>query len=309
MIFQKCAESYIEAHKAGWKNCKHAAQWSATLATYVYPIFGHLPVNDIDVALISNVLKPIWTTKTETASRLRGRVERILDWATVHNYRQGDNPARWRGHLDQLLPPRSRVQKVEHLAALPYAEIGQFMAELREQDSTSALSLEFLILTGTRTAEVIGATWSEIDLQAAVWTIPAERMKAQKEHRVPLSKPALAILKRLHKHRAGDYAFPGQKTGQPLSNMALLRLLERMGRPDLTVHGFRSTFRDWAAERTNFPREVAEQALAHSLPDKVEAAYRRGDLFDKRRQLMDAWARYCSQIEKQGAVISLSTGR
>jgi integrase len=308
MTFQQCAEAYIDAHKAGWQNAKHAAQWSSTLKTYAYPVFGALPVQAVDVALIAKVLEPIWKTKTETASRLRGRIERVLDWATVRGYRQGDNPARWRGHIDQLLPARSKVQKVQHHAALPYAEIGQFMADLREQDTTSALALEFLILTATRTAEVIGATWSEVDLDAAVWTIPAERMKAKKEHRIPLPKPVMTILKRLHKHRTGEFVFMGARPGKPLSNMAPLMLLERLGRSDLTVHGFRSTFRDWCAERTNFPREVAEHALAHSLPDKVEAAYRRGDLFEKRRRLMDAWARYCSAIEKTGNVVTLSAG-
>jgi integrase len=307
MTFRQCAEAYIEAHQAGWQNAKHAAQWSSTLKTYAYPVFGALPVQAVDVPLIAKVLEPIWKTKTETASRLRGRIERVLDWATVRGYRQGENPARWRGHLDQLLPARSRVQKVQHHAALSYAEVGQFMADLREQDSASALALEFLILTATRTAEVIGATWSEVDLDAVVWTIPAERMKAKKEHRVPLSKPALTILKRLYKHRAGEFVFMGAKPGRPLSNMALLMLLERMGRSDLAVHDFRSTFRDWAAERTNFPREVAEHALAHSLPDKVEAAYQRGDLFEKRRQMMDVWSRYSATVETRGSVLTFSS--
>jgi len=305
MTFRQCAEAYIEAHKAGWQNAKHAAQWSSTLKTYAYPVFGALPVQAVDVALIAKVLEPIWNTKTETASRLRGRIERVLDWATVRGYRQGDNPARWRGHLDQLLPARSRVHKVQHHAALPYAEVGQFMADLREQDTTSALALEFLILTATRTAEVIEATWTEIDLDAAVWTIPPERMKAKKEHRVPLSKPALAILKRLHKHRAGEFVFMGTKPGKPLSNVALLTLLERLGRSGLTVHGFRSTFRDWCAERTNFPREVAEHALAHSLADRVEAAYRRGDLFEKRRRLMVEWGKFCDRPITAGKVLPL----
>jgi integrase len=305
MTFRQCAEAYIEAHKAGWQNAKHAAQWSSTLKTYAYPVFGALPVQAVDVGLIAKVLEPIWKTKTETASRLRGRIERVLDWAAVRGYRQGDNPARWRGHLDQLLPARSRVQKVQHHAALPYAEIGQFMADLRKQESTSALALEFLILTATRTAEVIGATWSEVDLDAAVWTIPPERMKAKKEHRVPLSKQALTMLKRLYKHRAGEFVFMGAKPGKPLSNVALLKLVERLGRSDLTVHGFRSTFRDWCAERTNLPREVAEHALAHSLPDKVEAAYRRGDLFEKRRDLMGAWARYCALPMQTGHIVPI----
>jgi integrase len=307
LTFRQCAEAYIEAHKAGWQNAKHAAQWPSTLKTYAYPVFGGLPVQAVDVALIAKVLEPIWKAKTETASRLRGRIERVLDWATVRGYRQGDNPARWRGHIDQLLPARSRVQRVQHHAALPYAEIGQFMAALREQESTSALALEFLILTATRTAEVIGATWSEVDLDAALWTIPPERMKAKKEHRVPLSKQTLAILRRLHKHRAGEFVFMGARPGKPLSNMALLTLLERVGHADLTVHGFRSTFRDWAAERTNFPREVAEHALAHSLPDKVEAAYRRSDLFEKRCQMMEVWSRYCATIETRGSVLAFGS--
>jgi integrase len=308
MTFRQCAEAYIEANKSSWANAKHAAQWPATLGTYAYPIFGDFPVQSIDVALVTKALEPIWQTKTETASRLRGRIQTVLDWATARDFRQGDNPARWRGHLDKLLPPRSKVQKVEHHAALPYAEIGAFMAALREHESTSALALEFLILTAARTGEVIGAKWDEIDLGAALWTIPAERMKAKREHRVPLSKPALAILKRLHENRSGEIVFPGARAGKPLSNMALLMLLERMNRADLTVHGFRSTFRDWAAERTNFPREVAEHALAHSLPDKVEAAYRRGDLFDKRRKMMDAWARHCSQPAQSAEIVSMHSG-
>ena len=307
MTFRQCAEAYINAQKAGWSNAKHGAQWPATLATYAYPIFGDLPVQAIDVGLVTKALEPIWNTKTETASRLRGRIEAVLDWATVRGYRQGDNPARWRGHLDKILPQRAKVQKVQHHSALPYAEIGDFMTKLREQDSTSALALEFLILTAARTGEVIGAAWNEIDFAEALWTVPDERMKAKKEHRIPLSKPALAILQRLHAHRTGDYVFPGAKPNSPLSNMAMLKLLERMDLADLTVHGFRSTFRDWAAERTNFPREVAEHALAHSLPDKVEAAYRRSDLFEKRRQLLDAWARFCDQPAAAGKVVPIAS--
>jgi integrase len=294
MTFRQCAEAYIDAHRKSWKNDKHAVQWPTTLATYAYPIFGDLPVQSIDVALVTKALEPIWRDKTETASRVRGRIEAVLDWATVRGYRHGDNPARWRGHLDKLLPARAKVKRVEHHAALPYAEIGSFMAQLREQDGMSGLALQFLILTATRTSEVLNATWPEIDLGAALWTVPADRMKAGREHRVPLSKPALALLRELNVHRS-DLVFPSAKPSRPLSNMAMLKLLERMGRPNLTVHGFRSTFRDWAAERTNFPREVAEHALAHSLPDKVEAAYRRGDLFEKRRSLMEAWARHCWQ--------------
>jgi integrase len=305
MTFRQCAEAYIAAHRASWKNDKHAAQWPSTLTTYAYPVFGELPVHKVDVEHVLKAVEPIWHTKTETASRLRQRIEAVLDWATARRHRQGDNPARWRGHLDQVLPARAKVQKVRHHAALPYAEIGGFMAKLREQEGMAASALEFLMLTATRTGEVVGAAWEEFDLDAAVWMIPPDRMKAGKEHRVPLSKPALAILKRLKKSQSGKFVFPGGKAGKPLSNMALLALLERMDRADLTVHGFRSTFRDWAAERTNFPREVAEHALAHSLKDKVEAAYRRGDLFEKRRRLMDEWAKFCAQPSPAGKVLPL----
>jgi integrase len=305
MTFRQCAEAYIDAHKASWKNEKHAAQWPSTLETYAYPVIGNLSVQSVDVALIRKILDPIWNQKTETASRLRGRIETVLDWATVAGYSKGDNPARWRGHLDKMLPGRAKVQKVQHHAALPYSQVGAFMAALREQDSTAAAALEFAVLTAARTGEVIGATWNEIDLDAGVWTIPAERMKAKKEHRVPLPRPALALLKRLHKARSGRYVFPGLKSDAALSNMAMLQVLRRMGRADLTVHGFRSTFRDWAAEQTNFPREVCEQSLAHSLPDKVEAAYRRGDLFEKRCKLMDAWASFCQRPEILGSVVSI----
>jgi integrase len=308
MTFRQCAEAYIDAHRKSWKNHKHAAQWPATLSTYVYPVFGGLPVHSIDVALVTKALEPIWRDKTETASRLRGRIEAVLDWAKARGYRRGDNPARWRGHLDKLLPARAKVQRVEHHAALPYAEIGPFMTQLREQAGMPALALQLLILTATRTSEVLNATWNEVDLNAATWTIPDSRMKARREHRVPLSKRAAALLRELNQRRSGDFIFPSAKPNRPLSNMAMLKLLQRMGRADLTVHGFRSTFRDWAAEQTNFPREVAEHALAHSLPDKVEAAYRRSDLFGKRRGLMDAWARFCSQTPPStGEVIAISS--
>jgi integrase len=252
-------------------------------------------VSGVDLGLVLKAVEPIWATKTETASRLRGRIEAVLDWATVRGYRQGDNPARWRGHLDSLLPQRAKVQKVEHHAALPYADLGAFMEALRKQEGVSALALEFLILTATRTSETIGARWDEFDLKAGLWIIPADRIKAGKEHRVPLSSRALAIAKQLSEIRTGEFVFPGRKRGRPLSNMSLLMLLKRMERDDITAHGFRSTFRDWAAERTHFPAEVAEMALAHAVSDKVEAAYRRGDMFLKRRQLMDAWANWCSK--------------
>jgi integrase len=235
------------------------------------------------------VLEPIWVPKTETASRVRGRIEAVLDWASVRGYRTGDNPARWRGHLETLLPQRSKVRRVVHHAALPYVEIAAFMQLLRQQECVSARALEFLILTATRTNETLGANWSEIDLKQALWTIPPDRIKAGKEHRVPLSPPAISLLSAAHQLRFSDYVFPGGKAGRPLSSMALLATLKRMGRSDLTGHGFRSTFRDWAAEQTNVGSEVAEMALAHIVGDKVEAAYRRGDLFSKRRELMERW--------------------
>jgi len=299
MTFKQCAQAYIKAHRAGWRNIKHAAQWEATLATYAEPIIGALPVQAIDTALVLRVLEPIWETKPETAGRLRGRIEVILDRAKVLKQRDGENPARWRGHLDKLLPARSRVRKVEHHAALPYNELPNFLTALREQEGIAARALEFTILTATRTGEILGATWAEIDLLDKTWTIPAERMKAGKEHRISLSGRALAIVEEMQPLRhAGDdsaFVFPGGKAGQPLSNMAFLMLLRRMKRNDLTAHGFRSTFRDWAAERTDFPSEVVEMALAHAVGNKVEAAYRRGDLFDKRRKVMDAWAAYCAR--------------
>ena len=305
ITFDACATSYIAAHKAGWRNSKHADQWRSTLDTYAMPVFGSLPVQDIDLTLVLKVLEPIWKTKTETASRLRGRIEAVLDWATVRGYRRGDNPARWRGHLDKVLPARSKVQKVIHHEALPYVEIGEFVAALRDQEGVAARALEFLILTATRTGEVIGARWDELDLGQRVWTVPPNRMKAGREHRVPLSTAAMALLETMKKQRRDEYVFPGFKQGKPLSNMAMLKLLERIGRSDLTAHGFRSTFRDWAAERTNFPREVAEMALAHTIGDKVEAAYRRGDLFEKRRDLMATWAGYCGEIPRSAHVIRI----
>jgi integrase len=294
MTFAACAESYIASHRAGWRNPKHAAQWPATLGTYVYPVFGLLPVQTVDVGLVMKAIEPIWVQKPETAGRVRGRIEAVLDWATARGYRQGENPARWRGHLENLLPKKSKVRRVEHHAALPYAEIGAFMAELRQQEGVAARALEFAILTAARTGEVIGAKWGEINLDARLWTVPAERMKTGNEHRVPLSDEVLAVLAEMRKIRLSDHVFPGGKAGRPISNMAMLMLLRRMGRGGLTAHGFRSSFRDWAAERTTFPAEVAEMALAHTVSDKVEAAYRRGDLFQKRRRLSDAWAKFCA---------------
>jgi len=295
VTFKTEAENYIEAHRAGWKNAKHADQWTNTLETYAYPFIGKQLVSEIDTALVMKCLQPIWSTKTETASRVRGRIESVLDYATALKHRTGDNPARWRGHLDHLLPKPTKVAKTEHHAALPYTEAGAFVKALRAQDGLSARALEFTILTATRTGEAIGARWDEIDLDASLWTVPAVRMKAAVLHRVPLSKAAVRILKGVRGLNA-EFVFPGLKEKQSLSNMAMLSLLQkRMGRKDLTVHGFRSTFRDWAAELSNFPNEVVEMALAHTIEDPTEAAYRRGDLFAKRAKLMEAWAEYLNR--------------
>lgn len=295
--FEQCAAAYIEAHRAGWKNEKHAAQWENTLTTYCGDVFGKLPVSSIDTSLVVKALQPIWTNKAETASRLRARIEKVLDWATVRGHRAGENPARWRGHLDKLLPALKKKQRVKHHAALPFGQVAKFIAELRRQEGHASRALEFTILTAARTNEVIGARWGEFDMKKCVWTIPAERMKSHRLHRVPLSAEATKLLSTIRpKHVAdADFVFPNQRTGKQLSNMAMLELLKRMGRNDLTVHGFRSTFRDWAAESTNYPREVCEMALAHIVSDQVEAAYRRGDLFEKRRQLMAHWAKHCAR--------------
>jgi integrase len=311
VTFTECAGSYIKAHRAGWRNDKHAAQWQSTLATYAEPTFGALPVQAIDTALVLKVVEPIWTTMPETAGRVRGRIEAVLDWATARGYRTGENPARWRGHLDKLLPARSKVRKVVHHAAMPYSELPSFLAELREQAGVAARALEFTILTAARTGEIIGATWDEINLADNVWIVPAERMKAGKEHRVPLCARALAILNEMSAGRdpSEQFVFPGGRRGRPLSNMGMAMTLRRMGRDNLTVHGFRSSFRDWAAERTTFPSEVVEMALAHAVGDKVEAAYRRGDLFDKRRRLMSAWAAHCANSKSAGEVVSLAQAR
>jgi integrase len=240
------------------------------------------------------VVEPLWTAKTETASRVRGRIEAVLDWATARGYRAGENPARWRGHVENLLPKKSKVARVEHHQALPYTQIGAFMAELRAQRGIAARALELVILTAARTNEVIGAAWDEINFAERVWTIPAARMKAGKPHRVALSDAAYTIIEAVHEVKHSQFVFPGAKSDRPLSNMTLLMLLRRMGHDELTVHGFRSSFADWAAERTTFPDEVRQMALAHTVSDKVEAAYRRGDLFEKRRQLGQAWAEFCS---------------
>lgn len=309
MTFDECRDAYIKAHAPSWRNAKHHQQWKNTLHAYCSRVFGKVPIQAVDVALVMKVLDPIWSTKPETASRLRGRIEAIVDWAKARGLRTGENPARWRGHLENLLPPRNKVRQVKHHAALPYFQISTYLEELRLQKGVAAKALEFLILTAGRTGEVIGARWDEIDLAAKIWTIPAPRMKAGREHRVPLSDAALAVLAGMQAARQNEFIFPGDRRAQ-LSNMAFLMLLRRTGRGGITAHGFRSTFRTWAAERANFPREVIEAALAHVIGNKVEAAYQRGDLFEKRRRLMAAWASFCEQrAESSASVVPLQPAK
>ena len=306
MTFDQCRDAFIAGHEAGWKNAKHRQQWMSTLETYASPVIGKLPVASIDMGLVLRVLEPIWTTKPETAGRLRGRVERILSWATTRGYRIGENPARWKGHLDQTLPAQNKVHHVEHHAALPYADVPAFLVELRAQSGAAAVALELTILTAARTGEVLGARWSEVDFDKAGWTVPADRMKSRREHRVPLSDAALVVLRRMQEVRRGDHVFPGQRADRPLSNMAMAMCLRRMGRDDVTVHGSRSSFRDWAAERTSYANHVVEMALAHTISSKVEAAYRRSDLYDARRQLMQDWERFCtSPLSRSADIVPL----
>jgi integrase len=293
--FNTAVSAYLESHGAAWKNVKHVKQWRNTLATYASPLLGALPVRDIDTGLVMRVLTPIWQAKPETGSRLRGRLEAVLGWASVHGYRAADNPARWKGHLQHLLPAKGKLRAVRHYAALPYAELPAFLAELRRQAGVAARCLEFLILTAARTSEVIKTAATEFDLAAKVWTIPKERMKSGREHRVPLTDRAIELLGTLPPD-------PGARVF-PLSHMAMLHLLRRMERTDITAHGFRSTFRDWAAETTAYPNHVVEQALAHAIGNAVEAAYRRGDLFDKRRKLMDEWVAYASSEPRAEATV------
>lgn len=293
VTFKKVADDYIAQNEAGWSNRKHGQQWSNTLGTYAYPLIGGLPVSLIDTHHITKILEPIWVTKNETARRVRGRIESVLDAARVKGLRTGENPARWKGHLDKLFPAASKVSSVKHHPALPYPHMGAFMERLRDRDGAAASGLEFLILTAARTGEVIGARWSEVDMQRARWVLPADRMKGRREHSVPLSEPALAVLHRLALIRSNEFVFPGRSGG--LSNMAFAALLKRMDYTQITAHGFRSTFRDWAAETTAHPSDVVEMALAHSIGNKAEAAYRRGDLFEKRRRLMGDWAGYCAR--------------
>jgi integrase len=299
ITFRTVAERYLAAHADAWRNPKHRAQWRSTLDTYAHPHVGDLPVGDVATEHVLAALEPIWRTKPETATRMRGRIESVLDYATSRAWRQGENPARWRGHLASLLPARGKIAPVEHHAALPWAEVGAFLIALRKQPGFAARALEFAILTAARSGEVLGARWGEVDLLAKVWTVPGRRMKAGREHRVPLSAPALTLLGAMAELRTTDSPdapiFPGAVPGRQLSIMAMTMVSRRMKRGDLTVHGFRSCFRDWVGETTNTPREVAEAALAHVLGDKTEAAYARGDLFEKRRRVMDDWATFCAR--------------
>jgi integrase len=306
ITFANAADAYIAAHETGWKNAKHAAQWRNTLAVDAYPVAGQLQVSDIDTEVVMRILRPIWSLKPETAGRLRGRIERILDWATVSGFREGQNPAQWQGHLENLLPAKSRIHSVRHHPAMPYQEIGGFILQLREQDGVAVQALEFLIYTAVRTSEVRGASWDEFDLDQGIWTIPGSRTKVGKEHRIPLAERPLNIVKGFQSNDAGNFVFPGGRAGKGLSDMAMLSVLRRLEIKQ-TVHGFRSSFRDWAADQTQFPREVAEQALAHTIGNKVEVAYLRSDLFEKRRHLMNLWATYLDT--PKGKVIAFNDRR
>ncbi len=304
ITFEDAARRYIAAKSPQWKNAKHSQQWTNTLEAYAFPVVGKLAAADVALPHVLKILEPIWTTKTETATRLRGRLESVLDWATVRGFRRGENPARWKGHLDKILPAPGKVTKVEHHGAVSVESVGAFIRDLRQRDGIAARALEFLILTAVRSGEIRGALWSEIDLPGRVWTIPAERMKAGREHRVPLSDEALRLLEALPRFAGNDLVFSSPR-GLVLSDMTMTAVMRRMGREEVP-HGFRSTFRDWAAERTNYPREVAEMALSHAIGNAVEAAYRRGDLFEKRAQMMQAWARFCDTITPAGNVVPIN---
>ncbi|MEJ0063319.1 MAG: integrase arm-type DNA-binding domain-containing protein [Alphaproteobacteria bacterium] len=309
ITFKDCAVAYIKAHEASWKNEKHAYQWTSTLEGYAYPVIGKMPVHEVNVEHVLAILKPIWKEKTETASRLRGRIESVLNWAYTMEYRRGENPAVWKGRLENLLSKPSKTKKIKHHDALHYDKVHVFMADLAAREEMAARALEMVIYTASRTGEVIGATWPEFDLDKGLWIIPGSRMKAGREHRVPLSGPAIAILRKLREgNPAGktlNWVFLSGRRNKPLSNMAMLALLKRMERTDITVHGFRSTFRDWAAEQTNYPSEIGEAALAHISKDKTLTSYLRSDFFEKRRQMMSDWASWC--LKNKGEIHSENT--
>ena len=300
--FEAVAEMYIAAHQDGWRNAKYRTQWRTSLRADVFPVLGRMPVSSIDTGAVMGVLEPVWRVKPEAASRHRSRIEAVLDYAAARGWRSGENPARWRGHLSKLLPARERLAKLKHHAALPWPEVGAFMRKLRDDRAGAARALEFIVLTAARSGEVLLMRWPEVDLGTAIWTVPAERMKGSRAHRVPLSRDAARLLHEmsdLRESRAG-LVFPGQKPGKPFSQTSLHLVLRRLGRSELTVHGFRSTFRDWCGEHTNYPREVAEAALAHINADKTEAAYARGDLFAKRARMMEDWSRFCARRTQTG---------
>jgi integrase len=305
LTFEDAARQYFDQHEKKWRNPKHRAQFVSTLRDYAFPKIGKLSVAAIDTGLVLKCLEPIWPTKTETASRVRGRIEAVLDWATVRKYRQGENPARWVGNLEHVLPAPGSIARPKHHAALPFVELPALTEKLAARTGTAARALEFTILTAARTGETIGATWSEIDLKTRTWTVPANRIKGGKEHRVPLSDAAMKVLESLPREQGNNFVFIGPSAGAGLSNMAMAQVLRRTGRGDTTVHGFRSTFMDWAHERTAYPKVVIDMALAHTVGDKVEAAYRRGDLFDKRRKLMAEWATFATSPPPAGEVVSL----
>jgi integrase len=308
VTFDQCAARVVEMKRAEFKSPKHAAQWPATLATYASPVIGSLPVDEIELGHISEVLTPIWTTKTETATRLRQRIEAVLDYATVHGLRSGPNPAAWKGNLDKVLAKPAKLKKVQHHRALAIDEMPAFVAALRQRDGVAARCLEFVVLTACRSGEARGARWSEIDFAAKLWTVPPERMKAGKPHRVPLSGKALALLEALPRIAGTDLVFPAPRGGSQLSDVALLAVMRRMG-VDAVPHGARSTFRDWCSERTAYPRDVAEMALAHPIGDKVEAAYRRGELLEKRRRMMADWAAFVMVPRPGGGIVELALRR
>jgi integrase len=301
LTFDQCAEQYITSHRAGWRSVVHSQQWQASLRMYVSPILGRLPVASIDTAFVLKALEPIWTTMPTTANRVRNRIELVLSWAKAHGYRDGENPARWRGHLDHLLARPSKLKAVRHYTSLPYAELPRFLVDLRQHEGMAARALEFLILTAARSGEVLGARWSEIDFAGCTWVVPADRMKGHREHRVPLSQSAVGLLERLP--RQGEFVFPGR--GSRLTPSVMQALLMRMWRRDITPHGFRSSFRDWAAERTAYAREVCEQALAHRVGDSTERAYLRSDLFQQRARLMSEWAAFCETPATTAEVIPI----
>jgi integrase len=301
VTFKDVALDYIDGHSAGWRNAKHRQQWENTLVTYAFPVIGETPISEVDEGLVLEVLRPIWLTRTETATRVRSRIETVLDAARANRLRSGENPARWKGHLALLLPKPRKVAPVRHHPALPFNEVASFMSELRAHKGMGALCLQLVVLTGVRSGEALKACWTEFDRPSETWIIPASRTKTEREHRVPLSSAAVTLIEQAAILRQNEYVFPGVRSGAPMSDMALTMLLRGM-RPGITVHGFRSTFRDWVAEKTNYANELAELALGHAIGDAVEAAYRRGDMFERRRQLMEDWARWCSRPDPRGDV-------